>query len=188
MNDEELFTKYAFLDFEASGLHKGSYPIQVGWALPDLTGGSVYIKHEPWLNDIDLWDPEAQKIHGIPRKVVWDCGKPVAEVVQTLADALQGYTVYVDSPAYDGGWYYMLWDAAGLERAPFPLYDAKQFLPLMAMRLGRTGRYQNAWEIAKRETPRNHDAQADATFWANLARLIRMPLDEYQKTLCIHAR
>ena len=52
------------IDVEASGFGRGSYPIEVGFALEDREVQSYLIK--PALG-WDHWDPKAELIHGISR-------------------------------------------------------------------------------------------------------------------------
>ena len=61
----------AFLDFEASSLGKASYPIEVAWVFEDRTSESHLIKPAPDWTD---WNPAAQAIHRIERRVLEETG------------------------------------------------------------------------------------------------------------------
>ena len=60
---------YVFLDVEASGLHAGSYPIEVGWCGLDLVATSFLIRpHASWTEDD--WSVTSERVHGITRPQV----------------------------------------------------------------------------------------------------------------------
>ena len=54
----------AFLDFEASSLEKGGFPVEVGWVLEDGTEEAHLIRPAP---DWTVWSAEAEAIHHLPR-------------------------------------------------------------------------------------------------------------------------
>ena len=71
----------AVLDVEASGFGRHSYPVEVGYVLPDGSTFCTLIRPEPeWTH----WDPEAERLHHITRELALLRGKPVAEVVRLL--------------------------------------------------------------------------------------------------------
>lgn len=100
------------LDVEASGFGRHSYPIEVGYALPD---GQVYctlIRPEPqWTH----WDAQAEQLHHISRPVLLSRGRPAAEVASRLNEQLQGRTVYSDGWNHDYTWLALLYEVAGLQ-------------------------------------------------------------------------
>lgn len=99
------------LDVEASGLGSGSYPIEVGVALPDGAGLCRLVQPRPeWKH----WDDRAQALHGIDRDTLRRHGAPAAAVAEELNRALAGGTVYSDAWGNDYSWLNMLFDAAGL--------------------------------------------------------------------------
>lgn len=99
------------LDIEASGFGRDSYPIEIGYVLPD---GSVYctlVRPEAgWTH----WDPEAQRLHGITRDTVMLHGRPALEIARHLNQVLHGQTIYTDGWANDYSWIGALFDAADL--------------------------------------------------------------------------
>jgi len=100
----------AVLDVEASGFGRLGYPIEVGYALPDGHVFCTLIRPEPhWTH----WDPQAEQLHHIPRPVLLDRGRPVAEVAALLNRQLEGRTVYSDGWNHDYTWLALLFDAAG---------------------------------------------------------------------------
>jgi hypothetical protein len=101
------------VDIEASGFGRGSYPIEVGYALPDGTSHAMLVRPEAhWTH----WDPEAERLHGISRETLLRHGLPAAEVVQTLNSELCGTTAYSDGWARDYTWLAVLYDA--VQRVP----------------------------------------------------------------------
>ena len=102
------------LDIEASGFGRDSYPIEIGYVLPD---GGVYCTlvrpESAWTH----WDEAAQQLHGITRDTVVVHGRPALEVAQHLNEALRGQTVYTDGWANDYSWIGALFDAADLSPA-----------------------------------------------------------------------
>ncbi len=54
------------IDIEASGFGRNSYPIEVGYVLPDGRAGCMLVAPAPgWTH----WDESAAQVHGITRAV-----------------------------------------------------------------------------------------------------------------------
>lgn len=101
----------AILDFEASGLGRGSYPIEVGYVLSDGHSNCMLIRPEPdWLD----WDPEAESLHGISREQLLRHGRSVTEVARCLNHSLAGKTLYSDAWGNDQSWLALLFECAGM--------------------------------------------------------------------------
>lgn len=114
----------AIIDIEASGFGKGSYPIEIGFYLPAGQAYCTLITPEAeWRH----WDASAEQVHGIPRELLFEKGRPVREVCQELNDKLRGQYVYCDAWAYDYVWLGKLFDAAGL----VPLFRLKDIRDLL---------------------------------------------------------
>ncbi len=110
MAREALFVP-AVIDVEASGFGRGSYPIEVGVALPDGRTACFLIRPaEPWTH----WDPAGEAVHGISREILLRHGKPVHHVARELNELLADGTVYSDGWGHDSGWIARLFDQAGL--------------------------------------------------------------------------
>ena len=98
------------LDIEASGFGKGSYPIEVGFALPDKSTYCYLIKpRDDWTH----WDTGAEEVHGITREILQQKGRPAEEVAAIMNEQLQNKTVYSDGWGYDTSWVSLLFDATG---------------------------------------------------------------------------
>lgn len=97
------------LDIEASGLGRGSYPIEVGYALADGRSHCCLIKP---LDDWRMWNAEAEQLHGISRAQLLRRGADIVTVAETLNRALGGMTVYSDAWGNDQSWLALLFDRA----------------------------------------------------------------------------
>lgn len=102
------------LDIEASGFGAHSYPIEVGFVLPDGGSWCSLIRPAPeWLH----WDPDAAAMHGLTRDMLERHGRGVHEVAAALNERLRGRVVYCDGWGHDYPWLAKLFDAAGLQPA-----------------------------------------------------------------------
>lgn len=119
-------TSIIILDFEASGLHPESYPIQVGW-FDVITGeqDGFYITPAPtWT----YWDCNAQDVHGISRDFLVANGIDATEGAERLNARLAGKSVYSDAAGFDGYWLEELFYAADVDPA-FTLYCVTRAVP-----------------------------------------------------------
>lgn len=113
------------LDIEASGFGRASYPIEVGWVLPDGRARCTLVRPAAhWTH----WDHAAERVHGIARATLLAHGRAVTEVATWLNDELGGRTVYCDGWAHDYPWLAALFDEAALT-AQFRLESASALLP-----------------------------------------------------------
>jgi len=102
------------IDVEASGFGRGSYPIEVGFVMPD--GEAVCTLVRPpahWTH----WDGRAERLHGLSRELLEQRGRDPEEVARLLNDRLRGCTVYCDGWAHDYTWLAMLFNEAGMHPA-----------------------------------------------------------------------
>lgn len=99
------------IDVEASGFGAGSYPIEIGFILPDGTTSCFLIKP---LDDWTHWDTSAEQIHGIQRESLGKLGRTVTEVAQLLNDQLAGCIVYSDGWSNDLSWLALLFECSGI--------------------------------------------------------------------------
>lgn len=99
------------LDIEASGLGRSSYPIEIGYVLPDGHAYCTLVQPEPeWTH----WDPEAASLHRITRELLQERGLSARDVAKLLNAQLAGTTVYTDGWANDFTWLNVLFEAAGM--------------------------------------------------------------------------
>lgn len=97
------------MDIEASGLGKGSYPIEIGFVTPqEKTYCTLIYPHESWQH----WDTSAEALHHIPRSILKRNGKDITYVCNWLNQILAGQTVYSDGWANDMCWLGKLFNEA----------------------------------------------------------------------------
>ena len=112
------------LDVEASGFGRNSYPIEVGFVLPDGHTFCTLIRPQAhWTH----WDEQAARTHHIPRQVLQERGQAVNLVAQRLNADLGGLTVYSDGWANDYSWLGTLFDEADMTPA-FRLENLRKLL------------------------------------------------------------
>ncbi len=99
------------LDIEASGFGRSSYPIEVGYVLPDGRAACMLVRPaRQWTH----WDDGAERVHGITRSVLATHGRDAREVALALNRDLEGLVVYCDGWAHDYSWLAALFEEAGL--------------------------------------------------------------------------
>jgi DNA polymerase III epsilon subunit-like protein len=102
------------LDIEASGFGRRSYPIEVGYVLPDGRAACMLVRPPiEWTH----WDDAAERVHGITRGVLAAHGRAPRDVALVLNHDLAGLTVYCDGWAHDYRWLGALFEEAGLTPA-----------------------------------------------------------------------
>jgi hypothetical protein len=158
------------LDVEASGFGRKSYPIEVGFVLPDGRAYCTLIRPEPeWTH----WDLQAEATHHIPRAIVVERGLPVYDVALSINQQLAGLTVYSDGWANDYSWLGALFDAADMTPS-FRLENLRALLSEEEADQWHTVKAQVAHENATQR----HRASADA----KLLQLTLLRLREVQTT------
>lgn len=106
------------IDFEASGLGRLTYPIEIGisrWRGPGHVGETWHSLIRPddaWISK-GVWNDVSQTIHGIPRERLRDA--PTADEVLAAANAFAplGTLAFCDGGGHDSYWLQRLADAAG---------------------------------------------------------------------------
>ncbi|CTQ47349.1 hypothetical protein [Roseibium aggregatum] len=97
------------IDFEASSLNDGSYPIEFGYCDLEMNSGGFLIRPELEWTD---WHPDAASAHGIPRELLFAIGIPAreaAERINCMADG--GKSFLCDGGSSDQRWYETLFRA-----------------------------------------------------------------------------
>lgn len=99
-----------FLDFEASGLEPGSWPIEIGLARI-RSDGTVRVNaclirpHPTWSEH--LWSPSSAEVHGISRSEL-DGAYPADLIAADFLELLVGRVIVSDAPDFDQRWLDML--------------------------------------------------------------------------------
>lgn len=172
-----------FIDFEASSLRPGSFPIEVAWVDMHGHGESHLIRPAPdWLSsDGWEWDAVSESVHGISLEVLMRDGKDAGMVARRLAKAIGDAQAYSDAPGHDGAWLECLLDeggragavklssvrtAYGMACLPFferlPKDEGIVKGVRWAMETRRMRQVVRAAEEAEEELPRVHRALPDA--------------------------
>jgi hypothetical protein len=105
----EANTTPAFIDVEASGLGRNSYPVEIGGVTSEGGPWCYIIRPE---SDWQHWDASAEKLHKISRQTLIDRGLPAREVALELNRRLAGMTVYSDGWGNDLSWLSLLFEVA----------------------------------------------------------------------------
>ena len=142
------------LDIEASGFGRGSYPIEIGFVLPDGTAYcSLIVPDTDWTH----WDGDAERVHGISRALLQRHGRSVHEVAHELNQRLDGRTVYCDNWAHDYAWLARLFESADV----VPTFRLRHLRELMSENAAE--RFDAAREVVERNLQlRRHRASSDA--------------------------
>lgn len=158
-----------FLDFEASSLSRNSsYPIEVAW---NDENGSIesHLISPASIRDWTDWDPDSEKVHGIPRDELIRAGKPPQEVCLRMNEQLAGKTVYCDAPRYDGMWLARLFSVGDGVLPTFELAGIDDLLverlsPQIASRAYWLTEIWNMKVEARTRLPRQHRAAWDVEY------------------------
>jgi hypothetical protein len=154
------------LDIEASGFGRGSYPIEIGFVLPDGTAYcSLIAPDDGWTH----WDGDAERVHGISRALLQRHGRSVQEVARELNHRLDGRIVYCDNWAHDYAWLARLFDTA----ESVPTFRLRHLRELMSE--NAVERFDAARAVVERNLQlRRHRASSDArVLQLSLARVWR---------------
>jgi hypothetical protein len=107
--------KLYFLDFEASSLNDGSFPIEIAWVDASGQGESYLIKPQPYWTD---WSMASQGIHHISRSQLDEKGTPARKVAKRASEVLQTAIICSDNPAFDEHWLSLLLSVNGIVAPP----------------------------------------------------------------------
>jgi hypothetical protein len=154
------------LDIEASGFGRGSYPIEIGFVLPDGTAYcTLIVPDTSWTH----WDGDAERVHGISRSLLQRHGRSAHEVAVELNHRLAGRTVYCDNWAHDYAWLARLFESADIS----PSFKLSHLRELMSENAAE--RFDDTREIVARNLQlRRHRASSDArVLQLSLARVWR---------------
>lgn len=143
-----------FIDVEASGFGRGSYPIEVGVALKDGSTHCMIVRPD---DEWQHWDDGAENLHGIKRSVLVEHGHDIEEVAHVLNNLLQDQIVYSDAWGNDSSWLALLYDKAGF----FPRYKIESLRRILDEEHLVSWALEKARVIVEMDIPR-HRASSDA--------------------------
>jgi len=142
------------IDIEASGFGKGSYPIEIGYYMPDGQSFCSLICPEPsWTH----WDDSAEAAHGIAREQLVSRGKPAVEVCLILNRSLRGQRVYCDAWSYDYVWLSVMYEAVDL----VPSFEFKDIREILS-ECEKTRWHATRAKVEARLALQRHRASGDA--------------------------
>jgi len=143
------------IDVEASGFGRGSYPIEVGFVMPDGSTQCSLIKPGPsWTH----WDDSAESLHGITREILAEHGKPIEEVAIWLNEHLRGLTIYSDAWGNDLSWLGALFEYAEIPQL-FQLDALNKLLAEEQMNVWAKARDQVISELSIKRHRASNDAK-----------------------------
>jgi DNA polymerase III epsilon subunit-like protein len=144
------------LDIEASGFGRKSYPIEIGFVLPDGRATCMLVRPaEEWTH----WDGEAERVHGITRSTLAAHGRSPREVATLLNQELGGLTVYCDGWAHDYAWLNALYEEADM-RPKFRLESVGKLLGERSLSLLDQARCEAMAEMGLTRHRASNDARA----------------------------
>ena len=173
-----------FVDLEASGLGRESYPIEVGWSVDDEQEPASFLVRPATSWRFDDFTEAAQAIHNILYERLISHGIAVETACRRLDAAWTGAVLVSDNPAADGGWLNRLYQAAS-RPYPWRLVDFDVLDAALAIQYG--GGYEKLAAIlndADRHWPVPHRAGPDAQRLHKIARAIVDP--RYREALTGH--
>ena len=165
---DTAFEAPTVLDIEASGFGHDSYPIEIGFVLPDGQSYCSLIRPAPgWTH----WDPKAERVHRIPLQTIVKHGRDAVVVATHLNERLHDRTVYCDGWANDYVWLSVLFEAAELTPA-FKLDNLRALL---------TEQEAAFWAVVKKQVTtemrlQRHRASTDAKILQHTLMRLRGPL------------
>jgi hypothetical protein len=121
-----------------------------------------------------VWDPDAEKLHGISLEQLLAHGRLPFEIARRMNDVLARRELFSDGPADDERWLRIIFDEAG----PDPAFTIRRthadvLVAQLAAKLGwDSASYGAAKAEADRISPRTHRAEVDARRLAVLWRMI----------------
>lgn len=111
-----------FLDFESSGLHPDSYPIEIGICGPGYEYDTLIKPVSRWTH----WDYNAEDMHGLSRELIEEEGFEATSLCLLLNERFAGLVLWADSNL-DAMWMAELFEASGI----VPLFEVKNILSLI---------------------------------------------------------
>lgn len=99
------------IDIEVSGLHFGSYLIEIAVLVGGKYHSSLIKPDEAWT----YWCEKAEALHGISRSLLFKKGLPVSTVADELSEVLGNANrmIYSDADRWDEDWLSTLFYASG---------------------------------------------------------------------------
>jgi DNA polymerase III subunit epsilon len=151
-----------FLDFEASALTPGSWPVEIGYAWIEFgrvrSRSSLIAPRPDW--SADDWSESAARVHGITRAEL--AAAPSADAVAAATDAFADFEVVSDNPRWEQRWLDRLRAGRG------PRIEVTPLARVIGERLDDGAASALACALFRSESPHRAgpDAERLATAWA----------------------
>ena len=147
-------TRPTIIDIEASGIGKGSYPIEIGVI---LSSGKSYCALICPDTEWQHWDHQAEALHGISRETLLTSGRNISIIAGELNELLADQTVYCDGWVVDKPWLTQLYQKSGA-KPKFSLSALEMILKEPQMEIWAQTKAQVIQDLALTR----HRASADA--------------------------
>ena len=100
-----------FIDIEASGFGRGSYPIEIAIVNGvDPAFCHIVRPAEHWLH----WDSGAESLHGISREKLMETGMDLRELALLINQQFAGELLYTDAWGNDSSWLGLMFNEASI--------------------------------------------------------------------------
>lgn len=158
------------LDFEASGIMKGSFPIEIAWIRDSGTAISTLIQpSDNWLSNENLWSERSQNVHGIEKATLISEGLDIKSVIDLIVNDIKEYeTIYSDNPSFEQEWLDRLFDEARISHN----YIVRDF-NVMLNNISDPYSMEGAYYQARKISPPTHRAQRDVEYLLTVYNILK---------------
>ena len=160
------------IDFEASGLGKASYPIEVAWGDGRHPITSFLLNPECMDGWTD-WDPRSIEFHGIPRDKLIKKGEDPKRIAEIMVKELAGKILYSDEPRYDNMWKDRLLKDSGYDPGLIRIKNLKYFLNKMIKATSPKMKFTDLLEEFSAKTKTPHRAGPDVSWLFEFVDFVR---------------
>jgi hypothetical protein len=151
------------IDFEASGLGRESYPIEVAWG-ESRDSVTSFLLNPDKMEDWTEWDPRSFEFHGIPREKLISSGEDPRRVAEIMVKELSGKALYSDEPRYDNMWKDRLLKDSGYDPGLIRIRNLKYFLNKMIKATSPNMKFTDLREEFSLKTIDSHRAGEDVSW------------------------
>jgi len=167
------------IDFEASGLGKASYPIEVAWGDGRHPATSFMLNPER-MDDWTDWDPRSVEFHHIPREKLIKEGDDPKRISEIMVKELAGKTLYSDEPRYDNMWKDRLLRDSGYDPGLIKIKNLKYFLNKMIKATSPKMKFTDLLEEFSAKTKIPHRAGPDVTWLFEFVDFVRNTVFDFE--------
>ncbi len=160
------------IDFEASGLGKESYPIEIAWG-DGRHPVTSFMLNPDCMDGWTDWDPRSMEFHHIPREMLIKEGDDPKRIAGLMVKELAGKTLYSDEPRYDNMWKDRLLKDAGYDPGLIKIKNLKYFLNKMIKATSPKMKFTDLLEEFSAKTKIPHRAGPDVTWLFEFVDFVR---------------